>query len=120
MGAGGLAVLLGGGILFEWMLRDPSTIGSLPGHLIQPLTATCSVAAGIGVLVVESTVPTAGLNDARIAAGGLLCVGVAVCAEYMVGIDLESTGSCSETSLLSRSTCPFPEDRRSSLISKCS
>jgi signal transduction histidine kinase len=90
MGTGGLAVLFGGGVLFEWALRDPATTGELLSHqLVQPLTAACLVGTGIGVLGVSADRSKRwAATMRRIAAGGLLCVGAAVSAEYMLGIDL--------------------------------
>src|SRR5262245_22600674 len=110
IGAGLLAVLFGGWVLFEWMLRDPSTMGLLPRYqLIQPLTAACLVATGIGVLCVaaeRSNQQVAMIR--RIAAAGLLCVGFVVSAEYLLGIDLGIDRLLFSDVVVKEMGAPFP------------
>ena len=110
MGAGGLAVLFGGGVLFEWALRDPATTGELLTHqLAQPLTAACLVGTGIGVLgAAADRSKRWAVTMRRIAAGGLLCVGVAVLAEYALGIDLGIDRFLFRDVVVKQTGAPFP------------
>jgi signal transduction histidine kinase len=67
------------------------------------------VAAGIGVLVAAVDRPNRwAATMRRIVAGGLLCVGVAVWAEYMVGIDLGIDRLLFRDVVIKQIDVPFP------------
>ncbi len=90
VGAGLLAVLLGGHVLTEWALRDPLHMGALPSHkLVQPLTAVCMAIIGVGVPCLAASRSNSWARRLRrFAAGSLLVVGVAVSFEYLLGTDI--------------------------------
>jgi signal transduction histidine kinase len=107
-GAGALAVLFGADILFDWALHDPAR-AILSGRAVQPLTAACLLATGVGVLCVlaERSKPWAAITR-RMASAGLLAVGLAVSAEYLFAVDLGVDRLLFPNAVLMQVEAPFP------------
>jgi signal transduction histidine kinase len=87
-GAGALAVLFGFNVLLEWALRD-RTSAILSLQAVQPLTAVSLALTGAGVLclLADRSRQWASIMR-RVAAAGLLGIGLAVSAEYLFVADL--------------------------------
>jgi signal transduction histidine kinase len=87
-GAGALAILFGADVLLEWALHDPAR-AILSRQVVQPLTAVCLAVTGVGVLCMLADPSKRWVAIVRrMAAAGLLGVGLAISAEYLFGVDL--------------------------------